>query len=98
VGAQIKAMWKNGRAEHSDAQTEKGSSFLSCCLAIVIFGDGWMEDPRMRWDGMVSAGCALVSTQGGAGTEVGVSPIMGLKIRTSWKDAGHWLFVRVGIP
>jgi hypothetical protein len=32
VGAQIRAMWKNGRAEHSDAQTEKGSSFLSCLL------------------------------------------------------------------
>jgi hypothetical protein len=32
VGAQIRAMWKNGRAEHSDVQTEKGSSFLSCLL------------------------------------------------------------------
>jgi hypothetical protein len=36
---------------------------------------------------MVSAGCALVSRLGGVGTEVGVSPMMGLKIR---KDAGHW--------
>jgi hypothetical protein len=46
---------------------------------------------------MVSARCALVSSQGGDGTEVEVSPMMGLKIRTSWKDAGHWLFVRARI-
>jgi hypothetical protein len=32
---------------------------------------------------MISAGCALVSSQAGADTEVGVSPMMGLKIRTS---------------
>jgi hypothetical protein len=41
---------------------------------------------------MVSAGCALVSSQRGGWYRSGsIPPLMGLKRRTSWKDAGHWL-------
>jgi hypothetical protein len=94
VGAQIRAVRKNGRAEHSDVQAEKGSSFLSCCFAIVMFGGDWMED-EMGW---FLWGVHWFQAKAGLVPKWGVSPMMGLKIRTSWKDAGHWLFVRVGIP